>query len=68
VPPVTTTGVTREDILTDVPDATVLVMDQPQDMADYFSKEPGVPNEHRTDLLLTLTGASAPTDVRRTQL
>jgi Tol biopolymer transport system component len=68
VPPVTTSEVMREDILSDVPDGTRLLMDQPQNVTDYFSKSPGVPYEHRTDLLLTLLGATRSADIRRAQI
>jgi hypothetical protein len=69
VPPVMTDTVVREDIAADVAIGSKVVMDQPQYVERYFSKHPGVPYEHRADLILKLDNSTASSvSVRKAQI
>lgn len=60
--------VVREDVARSIPVGSRLIADQPQDSGPYFSKFPDPPYDQRADLVLRLTGASAPVDLRRAQV
>ncbi len=68
-PPVAPDVVVREDLDTDVAPRTRFIMDQPQNAVSYFSTNPGIAYEERTDLILELSGSSVgPVSVRRAQV
>ncbi len=68
VPPVLTSTVIREDITSGALAGSKLIMDQPQGVANYFSKIPGIHYEHRTDLILKVISSTIPTlTVRKAQ-
>ncbi len=71
IPPVITNTVIRQDIATNVLSGTKLIMDQPQNVENYFSKFPTPGYEERTDLVLTLrdhSDSAKSVTVRRAQI
>jgi hypothetical protein len=69
ISPVLTTTVVSEDIAMDVTPGTKLILDQPQNVVNYFSKFPDPPYDKRTDLIMQLTASTvSPVTLRRAQV
>ncbi|MEA3333134.1 MAG: hypothetical protein U9Q58_06030, partial [Pseudomonadota bacterium] len=69
VVPVAAGQVVGETLLCETPPKTQLIMDQPQNVSDYFSKTPDPAYQERTDLILTFTSASVtPVTINRAQI
>lgn len=68
ISPILTDTVVREDIADNITHGSKIVLDQPQNVAKYFSKFPNPGYEQRTDLILKLTASSVePIDLKRAQ-
>jgi len=58
IPPVSIQDTVRETLFPSAPLGTRIIIDQPQGVTSYFSKDPGVKYEERADFILSLEAST----------